>query len=81
VSVSVPDLILLDLEMPLRASPGTAMVPVVVLSGKDMPVDERVRLGGYVEHTLQGGADDADSLNHIAALLLQSTRRAEHAAE
>jgi CheY-like chemotaxis protein len=91
VASSVPDLILLDLDMPamngfeclrrLRANQGTAMVPVVVLSGKDMPVDERVRLGGYVEHTLQGGADDADSLIHIAALILQSTRGTEDAAE
>jgi CheY-like chemotaxis protein len=86
---SMPDLVILDVDMPgmdgleclrrLRADPSTALVPVLVMSNKDMSADERVRLGGYVEHPLYGRPDDADSLSEAAAVVLRATQPAEKA--
>ena len=53
-----PDLVILDLMMPdvtgfdvldaMKADPATAEIPVVILSAKDLSLDERERLNGHV---------------------------------
>jgi CheY-like chemotaxis protein len=53
-----PDLILLDLMMPevsgfdvvaaLHRDPGTASIPIVVVTAKEIAADDRARLNGYV---------------------------------
>ena len=58
----MPDLILLDLMMPdvsgfdvvaaLRERPETARIPIVVLTSKQITVDDRTRLHGYVTKIL-----------------------------
>ncbi len=63
VAGPAPDLIVLDLAMPrmdgfefleqLRESDRTGDVPVVVLTAKDMSLDERADLSGYVEHVIR----------------------------
>ena len=74
-----PDLILLDLTMPemdgfefarrLRERPEWREIPVIVLTGADITVEDRHRLEGYVERILQKCSWDHDALLHeIAAL-------------
>jgi PAS domain S-box-containing protein len=58
-----PDLVLLDLMMPevdgfefldgLRANPGTAGVPVIVVTAQDLTPQDRLRLSGGVQHILE----------------------------
>ena len=69
-----PELILLDLMMPemdgfeflaeLRRRPDWMSIPVVVLTSKDLTVEERHRLNGNVEKILQKGAYSRDALLH-----------------
>ena len=70
---SPPALILLDLMMPemdgfefldhLRARPGGAAIPVVVLTAMDLTDEDRARLNGGVERILSKGGGNADDLS------------------
>ena len=65
VAERLPDLILLDLMMPemdgfafleaLRQQDAWRSIPVVVVTAKDLTPEDRRRLNGYVERTLQKG--------------------------
>jgi CheY-like chemotaxis protein len=65
-------LILLDLMMPemdgfefvqeLHKQPGGHLIPVVVITAKDITVEDRLRLSGYVEKILEKGNYSRDEL-------------------
>jgi signal transduction histidine kinase/CheY-like chemotaxis protein len=67
-----PELILLDLMMPemdgfafieaLRQHAAWRSIPVVVVTAKDLTPEDRRRLNGYVEQTLQKGAYSREEL-------------------
>lgn len=67
-----PELILLDLMMPemdgftfideLRRNESWCSIPIVVITAKDITVEDRLRLNGYVENILQKGAYSRDEL-------------------
>jgi len=82
-----PALVLLDLMMPemdgfefldaLRATPGRANVPVVVLTAKDLSAEDRERLAGSALRIVQKGAHDAEgSLREVCSLVRAATQRA-----
>jgi PAS domain S-box-containing protein len=64
----LPDLILLDLMMPnvsgfdvvsaLQEHPDTAGIPIVIVTAKEIAVDDRSRLNGYVTAILEKSAFD-----------------------
>jgi threonine synthase len=67
-----PDLIILDLMMPeldgfsvldaLQTDPATAQVPVVVVTAKELTVEEKQRLGGRIHSLMQKGEFMSDEL-------------------
>jgi signal transduction histidine kinase/CheY-like chemotaxis protein len=67
-----PALILLDLMMPemdgfqvveaLRAREAWRSIPIVVITAKDLTVEDHLRLNGYVEKILQKGAYSREAL-------------------
>ena len=67
-----PSVILLDLMLPemdglqvideLRASPSGQTIPIIVLTAKDLTVDERARLDTSVTQILQKGTYTSDEL-------------------
>ncbi len=69
---STPGLILLDLMMPemdgfefveaLRRNEAWRSIPVLVITAKELTVDDRSRLNGYVEKILHKGASSRDAL-------------------
>jgi CheY-like chemotaxis protein len=69
---AAPSLVLLDLMMPemdgfefiseLRRNDRWNKVPVVVVTAKDLTVEDRQRLNGYVEKVVQKGSYSAESL-------------------
>ncbi len=72
VEASPPDLIILDLTMPrmdgfefaaaVRRRDKGSDVPILVLTSRDLSLDERVRLNGQVQGVLQKGAYSRDEL-------------------
>jgi CheY-like chemotaxis protein len=72
VAQSRPSVILLDLMLPemdglqvideLRASPAGQTIPIIVLTAKDLTVEERVRLDTSVSQILQKGTYTSDEL-------------------
>src|SRR5262245_8503717 len=72
VAASQPELILLDLMMPemdgfafietLRQQDAWRSIPVVVVTAKDLTLEDRRRLNGYVERILQKGAYSREEL-------------------
>jgi signal transduction histidine kinase/DNA-binding response OmpR family regulator len=72
VADGIPDLILLDLMMPemdgfefverLRANAAWSRIPVVVVTARDLSLDDRERLKGRVRKILQKGAFSRDQL-------------------
>jgi signal transduction histidine kinase/DNA-binding response OmpR family regulator len=72
VAEEQPQLILLDLMMPemdgfefvqeLRKLPGARSIPVVVITAKDITLEDRLRLSGYVEKILEKGSYSRDDL-------------------
>jgi CheY-like chemotaxis protein len=69
---SQPTVILLDLMMPdmdgfefaeaVRKHETWHSIPIIVITAKDLTVEDRMRLNGYVEKILQKGAYDRDEL-------------------
>jgi CheY-like chemotaxis protein len=65
-----PDLIVLDLMMPevngfdvveaLKEHPDTAHIPVLVVTAKQITVDDRAQLNGYVTTIMEKAGFDAD---------------------
>jgi CheY-like chemotaxis protein len=72
VAAARPQLILLDLMMPemdgfefvqeLHKQPDGHLIPVVVITAKDITVEDRLRLSGYVEKILEKGNYSRDEL-------------------
>jgi signal transduction histidine kinase/CheY-like chemotaxis protein len=72
VAAQMPDLILLDLMMPvmdgfqfaseLRKHTEWRNIPIVVVTAKELTIDDRLQLNGYVEKILQKGAFGRDEL-------------------
>ena len=82
----MPGAILLDLMMPemdgfeflstLHGREGWRQVPVVIITAKDLTVEDRARLNGSVVRILQKGTHDKDELlAEVRALLGTSMRR------
>ncbi len=77
---NMPDLILLDLMMPvmngfeflmeLRSSDAGRLIPVVVLTAKDLSAEEHLLLTGHVNHILQKGAYSREELLHEVRRLM-----------
>jgi DNA-binding response OmpR family regulator len=80
--IAVPALVLLDLMMPemdgftfleeFRRLSGAAVIPVIVLTAKDLTTDDRRRLNGSVERIVQKGASTESLLAHVRELVAQS---------
>ncbi len=72
METSTPSLILLDLMMPhmdgfefiteLRKNPKWHSIPIVVITAKDLTVEDRLRLNGFVAKILEKGAVSRDVL-------------------
>ena len=72
VTAERPQLILLDLMMPemdgfefvqeLHKLPGGDTIPVVVITAKDITLEDRLRLNGYVARILEKGSYSRDDL-------------------
>jgi threonine synthase len=68
----LPDLVILDLMMPeldgfavldaLKADPNTASIPVIVVTAKELTVDEKQRLSGQIYTLMQKGEFMSDEL-------------------
>jgi CheY-like chemotaxis protein len=80
-----PTVILLDLMMPdmdgfefaeaVRRHEAWHKIPIVVITAKDLTVEDRLRLSGYVEKILQKGAYSRDKLLvEVRDLVARSTR-------
>ncbi|MBK9711652.1 MAG: response regulator [Kouleothrix sp.] len=81
-----PEVILLDLMMPemdgfelvaeLQKSQRLRAIPVVVVTAKDITVEDRLRLNGYVEKILQKGAySRAELLDEVRSLVEACVRQ------
>ena len=81
-----PGLILLDLMMPemdgfqfmdeVRKNEAWRSIPIVVVTAKDLTVEDRLRLNGYVEKILQKGAYSREALlAEVRDLVAASVRR------
>jgi DNA-binding response OmpR family regulator len=79
IKVSVPSLVLLDLMMPeldgfefmheLRQMPEHRVLPVVVITAKDLTAEDRRRLNGQVSRILEKGkTTNAELLAEVRAL-------------
>jgi PAS domain S-box-containing protein len=72
VEAETPDLIILDIMMPrmdgfefltaLRARPGRAAIPIVVLTAKELSADERQRLAGEAQKVLRKSMHSREEL-------------------
>ena len=91
IATSMPDLIILDIDMPemdgfeflrrLRTDEHAHGIPVVVLTGIDLSLDERIRLAGFVEHVLEKERGEVDSLTEITRIVVQRARRVDAAGD
>jgi diguanylate cyclase (GGDEF)-like protein len=82
-----PDLIILDLMMPevdgfevaqiLKNNPSTMDIPILILTAKDLTVDDRLRLAGKIENCIQKSHfTKEDLLMHIRDLEVTYPARA-----
>jgi diguanylate cyclase (GGDEF)-like protein/PAS domain S-box-containing protein len=82
-----PDLIILDLMMPevdgfetaqiLKSNPSTMDIPILILTAKDLTVDDKLRLAGKVENFIQKSHfTKEDLLMHIRDLEITYPARA-----
>ena len=83
LKTQTPDLILLDLEMPrmdgltfaheIRAHADWRTIPIVVITAKDLGIEERLRLKGRVQRIMEKGRYTRDELMaELRRLLSQS---------
>jgi CheY-like chemotaxis protein len=85
VGENMPDLVLLDLMMPvmhgfefmerLRAEPSTANLPVVVLTAKELSGEEREFLQAHTDHVLRKGETSAEDLLPLVRRILADHRQ------
>jgi CheY-like chemotaxis protein len=85
VAIEHPRLILLDLMMPemdgfqfveeLQRQHAHHTIPIVVITAKDITVEDRLRLSGYVEKILEKGALDREELLREVHELVQACVR------
>ncbi len=79
-----PDLVLLDLMMPeldgfgvlsaMRADPGCRDIPVIVLTGQTLTVEDMTKLGAGVTSVLKKGLfSSAETISQIESALLRSS--------
>jgi signal transduction histidine kinase/CheY-like chemotaxis protein len=87
---SCPDVIVLDLMMPemdgfeflveMRQRPEWRDIPVLVLTAKDLSVEDQKQLNGYVERVMRKSASElSDLLRELGRLLPRSIERGQHA--
>ena len=83
-----PDLILLDLMMPemdgfefieeLRKDPEQSQIPIIVVTAKELDIDDRRRLNGHVQNVLQKGSYNRDELlGEVKSLVVDCLHRSE----
>ena len=84
-----PDVIVLDLMMPemdgfeflvkMRQRPEWRDIPVLVLTAKDLSVEDQKRLNGDVERVMQKNASELDELlRELGRMLPRSIERSQH---
>ncbi|MBN1486618.1 MAG: response regulator [Anaerolineae bacterium] len=82
---STPDLVLLDLMMPqmngfeflqeMRRNQTWRDIPVVVVTAKDLTIEERSKLNGYVKYVLQKGTYSYEQLlSEVKSLIMERLR-------
>jgi signal transduction histidine kinase/CheY-like chemotaxis protein len=87
---SCPDVIVLDLMMPemdgfeflveLRQQPDWRDIPVLVLTAKDLSVEDQKQLNGYVERVMQKNASElGELLRELGRMLPRSIERGQQA--
>jgi signal transduction histidine kinase/CheY-like chemotaxis protein len=87
---SAPDVIVLDLMMPemdgfeflaaMRQQPEWRDIPVLVLTAKDLSLEDQKRLNGYVERVMQKNASELHELLHeLGRVLPRTIERGQHA--
>ncbi len=86
LETGTPDLILLDLMMPrmdgfqfveaMRAKPGHAGIPIVVLTARDLTAEERQRLAGEAEKVLRKSLHSREELAAELRRVLAAGREA-----
>ena len=87
---SCPDVIVLDLMMPemdgfeflveMRQRPEWRDIPVLVLTAKDLSVEDQKRLNGYVEQVMRKSASElSELLRELGRMLPRSIERGNHA--
>ena len=87
---SCPDVIVLDLLMPemdgfeflveMRQRPEWHDIPVLVLTAKDLSVEDQKRLNGYVERVMRKNASElGELLRELGRMLPRSIERGQHA--
>src|ERR1700686_4019338 len=87
---SCPDVIVLDLLMPemagleclveMRQRPEWRDIPVLVLTAKDLSVEDQKRLNGYVERVMRKSASELDELlRELGRMLPRSIERGQQA--
>jgi len=86
VAAQRPQLILLDLMMPemdgfefvqeLHKQPDGHTIPVVVITAKDITLEDRLRLNGYVEKILEKGTYSRDDLLRAVKEMVEVGMRA-----
>jgi len=85
---SCPDVIVLDLMMPemdgfeflveIRQRPEWRDIPVLVLTAKDLSVEDQKRLNGYVERVMQKNASElGELLRELGRILPRSIERGQ----
>jgi signal transduction histidine kinase/DNA-binding response OmpR family regulator len=85
VTAERPQLILLDLMMPemdgfefvqeLHKLPGGDTIPVVVITAKDITLEDRLRLNGYVARILEKGSYSRDDLLRAVKEMVEGRMR------
>jgi CheY-like chemotaxis protein len=90
LAAAAPDVIVLDLLMPemdgfeflveMRRHAEWRDIPVLVLTAKDLSVEDQQRLNGYVERVMQKSASELNELlRELGRMLPLSIERGQHA--